>query len=314
MPFWRSLLSKYLYLFATSTVSFRIMQYNVEWLFIDYNSVSDCPGDGCTWKNQSEAQIHLQTISNIVQEMSPDIVHFCELGGMTELQQVSVSGPYIPFFIKGKDTSTGQNVGLLSQIQTTKNISRTENRYNYPIAGSKCEYVGENGSSGVSKHIISEFTILTHDTVIIGAHLLAFPTDPARCAEREAQAMVLQEVIVDALAEKKEVIVLGDFNDYDSEILDSNSNLPKSSVLDILKIDGRLHSVAEWISQQNRYSEWYDENGNCKSSSNEFSMIDHILVTPLLFSRIQQAFIYHGYSEECGTYQSDHFPVIVDFA
>ena len=301
----------------TTPTPVRIMQYNVEWLFIDYNNASDCPGNGCTWKNQSEAQIHLDTISNNVQELSPDIVHFCEVQGIDELQQVAnnlESNTYNPLFIQGKDTSTGQNVGLLSKIQPTKNINRTENRYNYPILGSKCGYTGVNGSSGVSKHLISEFTLLTYDTVLIGAHLLAFPTDPTRCAEREAQAMVLQEIIIDALNKKKEVIVMGDFNDYDSEVLDSNSDIPKSIVLDILKMNGKLHSVAEWISQQDRYSEWYDENGNCKSTSNEFSMIDHILVSPLLFSRIKQAFIYHGYTEECGTYQSDHYPVIVDFA
>ena len=35
----------------------RIMQYNVEWLFID--PYSGCPGDDCTWKNQSEAETHM---------------------------------------------------------------------------------------------------------------------------------------------------------------------------------------------------------------------------------------------------------------
>ena len=29
--------------------SFRLMQYNVEWLFLDYYSAADCPGNGCTW-------------------------------------------------------------------------------------------------------------------------------------------------------------------------------------------------------------------------------------------------------------------------
>jgi hypothetical protein len=34
----------------------RIMQYNVEWLFLDYYKAADCPGDGCTWKNESHAK------------------------------------------------------------------------------------------------------------------------------------------------------------------------------------------------------------------------------------------------------------------
>ena len=29
----------------------RIMQYNVEWLYIDHYEQFDCPGSQCTWKN-----------------------------------------------------------------------------------------------------------------------------------------------------------------------------------------------------------------------------------------------------------------------
>ena len=29
----------------------RLVQYNVEWLFIDYYSPMNCPGSGCTWVN-----------------------------------------------------------------------------------------------------------------------------------------------------------------------------------------------------------------------------------------------------------------------
>ena len=36
----------------------RLVQYNVEWLFIDYNSAADCPGNNCPWHNVSEANIH----------------------------------------------------------------------------------------------------------------------------------------------------------------------------------------------------------------------------------------------------------------
>ena len=42
----------------------RLVQYNVEWLFIDYYSAMDCPGDGCTWKNSSEAETHLTYVSD----------------------------------------------------------------------------------------------------------------------------------------------------------------------------------------------------------------------------------------------------------
>ena len=43
----------------------RLVQYNVEWLFIDYYSSSNCPGSGCTWKNQSAANTHMNYITKL---------------------------------------------------------------------------------------------------------------------------------------------------------------------------------------------------------------------------------------------------------
>jgi len=42
-------------------------------------------------------------------------------------------------------------------------------------------------------------------------------------------------------------------------------------------------------------------------------MIDHILVTPKIDGLIVNTYIYHGYKEYCGKWNSDHYPVVVDF-
>ena len=63
----------------------RLVQYNVEWLFIDYYSSSNCPGSGCTWKNQSAAETHMNYVSNIIKDINPDIINFCEIEGCDEL-------------------------------------------------------------------------------------------------------------------------------------------------------------------------------------------------------------------------------------
>ena len=42
-------------LFVAKIDALRLMQYNVEWLFIDYYKSADCPGNGCTWHNESVA-------------------------------------------------------------------------------------------------------------------------------------------------------------------------------------------------------------------------------------------------------------------
>jgi endonuclease/exonuclease/phosphatase family metal-dependent hydrolase len=185
-------------------------------------------------------------------------------------------------------------------------------KYNYPIAGSKCGYT-DSGSTGVSKHYITEFNFNNMDVAFISAHLIAIPTEPSRCAQREGQASILRSVIADYIGRDYEVIIMGDFNDFDGTVLDVNSNKPTSQVLDILKDQSQLFSVAETVPQNQRYSDWYDSDDNCNTqSSKDYSMIDHVLVTSGIQKYIANVTFYHKYSTNCGSYNSDHYPVIVD--
>ena len=300
----------------------RLVQYNVEWLFIDECKASSCPGTGCSWANETEAETHLKTVASVISELDPDILNLCEVEGCDELHQListlNNSDKYIPYLKQGNDTSTGQNVGLITKIDPLISLYRTEERVAWPIAGSHCGYTGSGGTTGVSKHYITQFQINNMKIAFIGAHLLAYPTDPTRCAEREAQAMVLQHVITGFIQSGYEIIFLGDLNDYDGDVLDANNDVPISQVVSILKGQGssyQLYSVAETIEQKERYSDWYDKNGDCVSSiPTEFSMIDHILVTEALIDKIVNSYIYHGYTEFCETYNSDHYPVVVEFS
>ena len=188
----------------------RIVQYNVEWLFIDYNSQSKCPGTGCTWSNTSEASQHLSYVSNVIKELKPDIINLCEVEGCDELASLKhniymntdTEYNYNYYLKQGNDTATGQNVGLLTLVDPVTNLYRTETRYEYPIANSKCGYTGTSSTSGVSKHYITEFNINNMKIAMISAHLIAYPTDPSRCVQREAQAQVLQDVIADYVNNK----------------------------------------------------------------------------------------------------------------
>lgn len=300
----------------------RLVQYNVEWLFIDYYSPMNCPGTGCSWVNQDEAQNHMDHVAKVIDYLNPDIINLCEVEGCDELNilQNKLDGTYNAYLKKGTDTATGQNVGFLTRIDPYVNLYRTENKYNYPLPNSKCGYSGSTGKTGVSKHYITEFRFGNYDVAMIGAHLLAIPTDPQRCAEREAQSSVLQNVIYGYINKGFEIIMIGDFNDYDAEILDLNNNTPTSTVLDILKgYQGefaglyQLYSVAENMEQTQRYSDWWDSDNNCNTSSQkDYSMIDHILVSENIKKYIINTFIYHGYSEYCGKYDSDHYPVVID--
>ena len=307
----------------TNKNTFRLVQYNVEWLFIDYYSSANCPGNGCTWKTETDAKTHLSYVTNVLNELNPDLVNFCEVEGCDELNMViNGSTIYKPYLKKGTDTSTGQNVGMITKVDPLINLYRTETKVSYPIAGSKCGYTGSPSTSGVSKHYITEYKFGDLKTAFIAAHLIAYPTDPSRCAQREAQAQVLQYVIYDYFLKGYEIILLGDMNDFDAEVLDVNSDKPISKVLDILKgLDGEykgkytLTNVASRIVQNERFSDWWDSDNNCETSSQkDYSMIDHILVTSKINSKIINAFIYHEYREYCGKWNSDHYPVVIDFA
>ena len=227
---------------------------------------------------------------------------------------------YKAYLKQGTDTATGQNVGMITRIDPLINLYRTENRISYPIPGSQCGYTGTPSTSGVSKHYITEFKINGIYIAMICAHLVAYPTDHSRCAQREAQAQVLQNIIVDYIKKGYEIIVSGDMNDFDAEVMDLNSDKPSSRTLDILKGSYgenigayTLTSVASKIPQSQRYSDWWDSDSNCGTTSQkDYSMIDHILVTNKLADKIVNAFIYHGYSEYCGKLNSDHYPVVID--
>jgi exonuclease III len=304
--------------------SLRLVQYNVEWLFIDYYAGMDCPGNGCTWHSVSDAQTHMSYVANTIKSLQPDIINFCEVEGCDELNMLKdqLDSTYKPYLKKGTDTGTGQNVGMLTRVDPVVSLYRSEEKVAYPIYGTKCGSTTSSGTTGVSKHYITEFKIGSMNVAMIGAHLLAIPTDSSRCVQREGQAQVLQNIVSSYIEKGYEVILIGDMNDYDAEVLDLNSDIPTSRVLDFLKgLDGEkkgsytLTNIATKISQSERYSDWWDSDNNCNTSSQkDLSMIDHILVTSEINKRITNAYIYHGYKEYCGKWDSDHYPVVIDFS
>lgn len=299
----------------------RLMQYNAEWLYMDYYKSMDCPGDGCPWHTIEDAQQHMEYVTNVINDLQPDIVNICEVEGCDELNMLvdQLGKSYVPYLKKGTDTETGQNVGMVTKIDPKIDLYRSEERVAYPVEYSQCGS-SVNGTTGVSKHYISEFDLGGINVAIIGVHLLAIPTDPARCSKREAQSQVIQNIVSSYIDKEYEIILLGDFNDYDDEIMDVNFNKPLSMVLDILKGNSgskkgayELTNIAYRLQQSERFSDWWDSDNNCATSSTkDYSMIDHILVTSNIDKKIVNAFIYHDYDEFCGKMNSDHYPVIID--
>lgn len=299
-----------------SSNTWTIAQYNVEWLFTE--PYSSCPGI-CNWEDTTDEYVHLDTVREILSKLNADTIHMCEVQSCTQLDEVSPSDVYRSYMIKGNDTYTGQNVGLITKIDPIETLSRTEERVTYPIKNSNCGYTGDSGTEGVSKHLITRFFIQNMSIYLIGAHLLSDPNDPASCAKREAQAQVLQYKIQEFMENDHEVIMMGDLNDFDGIYVDINNNIPNSQVLQTLKGNTgeannyTLYAVSGKIPQEGRYTEWYDADPDCRVEKSELSMLDHILVSENLYRKIQYVEYYHKYKEGCDTYQSDHYPILVTF-
>ena len=121
----------------------------------------------------------------------------------------SLSLPRLKFLL-GTDTSTGQNVALLTRIDPSQPLARSEERVQFPVQGSSCGYQRRKGrkpkakleTSGVSKHFTARFSLANPwcnrsssscavpslDISVVAAHLVSKPVDPRACAQREAQA------------------------------------------------------------------------------------------------------------------------------
>ena len=315
----------------------RIVSYNAEWLFLYGGGGSiKCPGKGCPWVTDEEARYHILRTAELLTKLDADIVHLNEVENCRVLRVLMDLLPlnhgYRAYLVPGTDSITGQNVGLLTRIDPSSNLKRTEERKAYPIIGSKCgtksSHFSKNsqgnkrsGTMGLSKHYLTHFNVPLIDNgflkiVWAGAHFIAKPDNSDRCFRREAQASVLADFITKECSKFSgaEVIITGDLNDHDEEVLGANNIAPISSVLKILKAPKRLESAASFVPNPlRRYTSWHDINANCvDDGAKEHSLIDHTLISPGLAKLVLSVWMDHNRTTSCTERVSDHWPLIID--
>ena len=315
------------------TRKLRIMSYNAEWLFLFGGTGSvQCPGLGCPWDNLSKAREHIRQTIELLVKIDADIVHFNEVEDCRVLRLIMDMLPsghgYRAYLVPGTDNMTGQNVGVLTRIDPSSDLRRSDLRKVYPVPGSTCgvsaSYISysngkkRSGTMGLSKHYLTYFQVGDKKIMWAGAHFIAHPSSVDRCVRREAQAAVLADFITsEAHTKNFEVIVTGDLNDHDEEVLGSNKIAPLSSVLRILKsCKPGLRSAMSFVNDTlSRYSSWHDINFNCVDDGpREHSLIDHVLISPGLARHVSSVWIDHNSTVSCKRRISDHWPIIVDFS
>lgn len=175
-----------------------------------------------------------------------------------------------------------------------------------------------SGSTSITKNIVYFIDIGGHKLGFLGLHLKAIPDNKKANAQREAQARLAAKIIMEEIAAKGYTpIVLGDLNDYDSDVPDrDDTKSTQTNVLDTIKNHDQtqpgkeLVNAAEKIARVfDRYTSHYDKNYNGIPDENEpMTMIDHVLIHKNLMPSVDKVFIDHGH----GSQTSDHWPVIVD--
>ena len=194
----------------TAPCRLNVMTFNAEFL---WDGVEPEEGSAdFAWKgSQTEAEDHMRLVADVIKRSNPDIVNLVEvenLQALTTFNDKFLAGRgYRPYFVQGKDTSTGQDVVLLTRIDPDGNAIARDDRKGR--AG--------NVLKSVSKNYFAKLTADNVKIAFIGLHFLARPDDESRRLDREAQADAIRNLGKELHAQGFRVIVFGDFNDYDGD-------------------------------------------------------------------------------------------------
>jgi endonuclease/exonuclease/phosphatase family metal-dependent hydrolase len=281
----------------------RIASFNGEFLF---DGEGDEGSASFEWKgNPSLSREHRDKVAQVIRNVNADVLLMAEVENENVLQKMvseSLSDMgYKIYFVQGQDSFTGQDVAVLSRLPIEK-TGRSNERAK----------VGDSDQLyGVSKNLYARLTISGIPTTIIGIHFLAQPSNSERKAQREAQAEVMHQLALQEAQAGRAVIFMGDYNDYDDQTLDRNASVPISNVLKTLKSMGAgteddLHNLIADVPQVQRFSSLWDKNNDDVATWNEFTAIDHILMSPVLYRKVRSVRYVHAHDPTAVT---DHFPV-----
>lgn len=266
------------------------------------------------WKNSpGRADERMQAIAGIIAAHNPDIINLVEVEGLTALEHLNstfLSGRgYAAYLVKGKDSFTGQDVGLLTRIDPEDGAIERDDRS------------GRSGNTrkSVSKNYFAKLDVGERKIALIGIHYLSRPLDPSRLHQRQAQADATLNQARELAAAGYGIIILGDFNDYTGEqaTLDINNHAPITDVMarlqgmDPATPDDDLVNALRFVPKLQRYTSYWDRDDDSRiDEPQEYSAIDHILISGALAEHIAWVHVDHGHDPRKLT---DHFPIIVRF-
>ena len=170
-----------------TTDGVRIAAFNGEFLF---DGVGDEGEATFPWKGDpAAARAHRDAVGAVVRSLDADVVVMPETENLAALQMLadeSLAGMgYTAVLVDGRDTFTGQDVGMLTRLPV-ESFGRTDERA--PVGVSDQLY-------GVSKNLWVRMDLGGTPVTVIGVHFLARPDDTERRPRREAQAEVIRQLV-----------------------------------------------------------------------------------------------------------------------
>ena len=203
---------------------------------------------------------------------------------------------YALHFLESRDTHLEQDVVFLTK-KSSRNITNIKVSHPIdPVYPSKC--------------IILTCLINGEQTAIIGLHLKAVPTEPRAVAKREKQADAVVKQLNRLSVAGYATLVLGDLNDWDPIVPDSDPSeqaTPTSQALKKMKDyvpggNNELVNSLKWVKPiEKRYTY------NYKGSK---TVLDHILLPLGWQDRVSGVTIDHDRPDGA----SDHWPVILNLS
>lgn len=283
------------------TTGTRLATFNVEFLFdgLEPEGQASFP-----WKGDPRAaRHHRDGIARIIRMLDADILFLQEVENLEVLEMMLEESlgdmGYRAYLVPGRDTFTRQDIGLLSRLPIDE-VGRTDERS--PVEGERADY-------GVSKNLWARLQLGEIPTTLISFHFLSQASNPERAPRREAQARVIRDLAEAEFASGRDVIMLGDLNDFDDHTLDRNASIPVTNVMKIIKEAGPgMENVMGRVPQHLRFTNFWDRNRSGSIEEGELAAIDHILLSPRFFELLKEVNFVHAHDP---THGPDHFPIVV---